>query len=197
MAQQVQVRAEPVRPNRTVGWILLFGGLIGVVASFVLTVDKIHLLQDPSYVPGCTINAEFSCGTVMTSWQAELLGFPNSLIGLLTFPVVILIGVLVLARVGIPRPIWWVFQFGTLAAAVFVSWLQVQSLYEIGALCLYCMAVWAATIPIFCYVTLTTIRSDQDLTEDRSDAVVLPRWLPLLPVVWLAVIGLLVTLRFA
>ena len=35
-----------------------------------------------------------------------------------------------------------------------MHWLIFQSLYVIGALCPYCMAVWAVTIPICWYVTL-------------------------------------------
>ena len=42
---------------------------------------------------------------------------------------------------------------------VFVHWLIFQSLYVIGALCPYCMVVWAVTIPIFWYVTLHNLRS--------------------------------------
>ena len=34
-----------------------------------------------------------------------------------------------------------------MAAAVFITWLQTQSLYVIDALCLWCMLVWTVTIP--------------------------------------------------
>lgn len=37
---------------------------------------------------------------------------------------------------------------------VFVHWLIGQSLYRIGALCPYCMAVWVATIAVSWYTTL-------------------------------------------
>lgn len=40
-----------------------------------------------------------------------------------------------------------------------VSWLQYQSLYEIGALCPYCMVVWSVTIPIFIWVTARNLRA--------------------------------------
>ncbi|RIJ78029.1 Vitamin K epoxide reductase [Nakamurella silvestris] len=188
---------------RGIGWLLLIGGLVGAVASFVLTADKVHLLEDPSYVPGCSINAQFSCGSVMTSWQASLFGFPNSLIGLAAFPVVAALGALLLGGVRLPRWVWWSLQAGALFAVVLVHWLMIQSVYEIGALCLYCMAVWTVTIPIFWYVTLTTVGNDPatlagaDEDEIRAGRISLPRWHVVVPVLWLAAIALIVVLKFA
>lgn len=40
-----------------------------------------------------------------------------------------------------------------------MHWLIYQSLYVIGALCPYCMAVWAVTIPIFWYTSTRNLRS--------------------------------------
>ncbi|MFN6554927.1 vitamin K epoxide reductase family protein, partial [Mycolicibacterium septicum] len=61
-------------------WILI-AGVLGLAAALALTVEKIELLIDPSYVPTCSINPVISCGSVMTTWQASAFGFPNSLIG--------------------------------------------------------------------------------------------------------------------
>ena len=49
---------------------------------------------------------------------------------------------------------WAGLQLGVIAGIVFVHWLMFQSLYRIGALCPYCVVVWAVTIPLFWYVTL-------------------------------------------
>ena len=206
-----------VRVPRGVGLLLTLGGVVGLIASLVLTVDKIHLLQDPSYVPGCFINAEFSCGSVMTSWQASLFGFPNSLVGLVGFAVVTALGVVVATGTALPRWIWWGLQFGVLAAVVFIHWLMVQSIFDIEALCLYCMAVWAVTIPMFTYVTAVTVLSDPARhhgPDDGSDeegvddegvdtapgsatvAVHLSPRLVLIPLIWLAGVAALIVIRF-
>ncbi len=66
---------------RLLPWLLLLGGLIGLTASAVLTVEKIAILRDPAYVPSCSINPVLSCGSVMTTPQAEAFGFPNPLLG--------------------------------------------------------------------------------------------------------------------
>ena len=137
------------QPGRGLGWLLTVGGAIGFVAAFVLMVEKIQILIDPSYVPSCSINPVLSCGSIMVTDQASAFGFPNPLIGVAGFPIVIATGVLVLARVALPRWWWAGLQAGAGLALVFMGWLAFQSLYRIGALCPYCMVVWAVVIAIF------------------------------------------------
>jgi uncharacterized membrane protein len=144
--------------NRIVAWVLAVGGFVGLVASFVLTIEKIALLKDPFYVPTCSINPVLSCGSIMKTEQAELFGFPNPLIGIAGFAVVTTLGVLLLAGAELPSWVWIGLQVGVTFGVLFVHWLIVQSLYEIGALCPYCVVVWAVTIPIFWYTTLRNIR---------------------------------------
>ena len=49
-------------------------------------------------------------------------------------------------------------QLGTTGGVVLVHWLIYQSLYEIAALCPYCMVVWAVTIPLLVVVTSIALR---------------------------------------
>jgi uncharacterized membrane protein len=144
--------------DRAIGWILTITGLLGAMAAFTLAVEKIHLLTDPSYTPSCSINPILSCGSVMITPQASAFGFPNPLLGVATFPVVVTLGVLVLARVRLPRFCWLGLQAGATFAVVFVHWLMFASLYRIGALCPYCMVVWVAVVVLFWYTTLYNLR---------------------------------------
>ena len=48
---------------------------------------------------------------------------------------------------------WLGLNLGALFGFGFAIWLITQSLYVIGALCPWCMVVWAATIPVFWMVT--------------------------------------------
>jgi uncharacterized membrane protein len=146
---------------RLLPWLLVVGGAVGLVAAFTLMVEKIALLRDPAYVPTCSINPILSCGSVMTKPQAEAFGFPNPLLGLVGFAIVVTVGVALLGRARLPRWFWLGLQAGVTFGAVFVHWLIYQSLYVIGALCPYCMAVWAVTMPIFWYVTLHNLGSGQ------------------------------------
>ncbi len=42
--------ARPVS-DRALAWLMLVGGVVGFTAAFVLAVEKIALLTDPSYTP--------------------------------------------------------------------------------------------------------------------------------------------------
>ncbi|MEV7602388.1 vitamin K epoxide reductase family protein [Kitasatospora sp. NPDC089797] len=196
--------AAPTPSPRTFGasrpfaWLLLVGGAVGLFASSVLTLDKIHLLKDPSYVPSCNINPIISCGSIMRSEQAEAFGFPNSLIGLAAFGVVIAIGAGLLAGASFRRWFWLGLQAGTVFGIGFVTWLMYQALYRISALCPYCMVVWAAMIPLFWYATLHNLRSGVIPVGPRVRTAVreAARYHWVVPALWYAVIVLLVLNRF-
>lgn len=145
-------------PTRVLPWVLTIGGAIGLAAALVLTIEKIALLKDPEYVPTCSLNPVLSCGSIMRTPQAEAFGFPNPLLGVVGFTVVLTVGVALLAKVSLPAWFWVGLQGGAFLGVLFVHWLIYQSLYRIGALCPYCMVVWAVTIPIFWYVTLHNLR---------------------------------------
>jgi uncharacterized membrane protein len=151
---------------------LLTGGLIGFLAALVLAVEKYALLADPAYVPTCSLNPILSCGSVMTSPQAEAFGFPNPLLGVAGFPVVAATGAALVAGGRLAEWFWGSLQAGVTAAVVFVHWLMFASLYRIEALCPYCMVVWAVTIPLFTAVTLRNLTAWAPRLPSRVNAVV-------------------------
>lgn len=139
--------------------LLVVGGFIGFAASFVLTIDKLKLLKNPDFVPLCDISAIVSCTDVMKSDQSGIFGFPNPLLGLVGFTIVITLGVVVWAGADLAEWVWGGLQVGTIAGLALIHWLAYQTLYEIGALCPYCMIVWTVTIVIFFYVLLRNLRA--------------------------------------
>lgn len=139
-------------------WILAPAASIGLLAAFVLTLEKIALLQDPTHKLSCSINPVLSCGSIIMSDQASAFSFPNPFLGLIGFSVVLTIGIALLAGANFKRWFWRGLQAGVTLGLVFCIWLIYQSLYTIGALCLYCMVVWAVTWLIFWYTTLYNIR---------------------------------------
>lgn len=172
-------------------WILI-AGFLGLAAALALTIEKIELLIDPSYVPSCSINPVISCGSVMSTAQASVFGFPNSLIGVVAFTVAVVTGVLALAGVRLPRWYWAGFAIGTLAGVVMVHWLIFQSLYRIGALCPYCMVVWAVTIPLL--VVVASVALEPLHTSALARGVHQWRWS--LVVLWFTFLILLILVRF-
>ncbi|WP_338538791.1 vitamin K epoxide reductase family protein [Janibacter terrae] len=142
---------------RRVGWLYVVTGLVGLVAAVALLVEKMAVLKDPEHVPACSINPILSCGSVMSTPQAEAFGIPNPIIGVMGFAVLAMLGV-VLASGSTIRPwLLWAAQVAVTLAAIFIHWLVYQSLYVIGALCPYCMAVWVVTIAAFWHTSVHTM----------------------------------------
>jgi len=179
-------------PRSSALWVLI-AGVVGLASALTLTIEKIELLINPDYIPSCSINPVLSCGSVMITPQASLFGFPNPLIGIVAFAVVTVTGVLALAKVNLPRWYWAGLAVGTLLGTVFVHWLIFQSLYRIGALCPYCMVVWAVTIPLLVVATSIAVAP-----QHSGNAVVraLHTWRWSLVTLWFTGVVLLILERF-
>ncbi|MGP3990283.1 vitamin K epoxide reductase family protein [Streptomyces sp. 3N207] len=176
-------------------WMLIVTGAAGLLASWVITLDKFKLLEDKNFKPGCSINPVVSCGNIMQSDQAAAFGAPNPMIGLVAYGIVICVGVTLLTRTTFPRWYWLTFNAGCLFGVGFVTWLQYQSLYNIGNLCLWCCLAWVATIIMFWYVTAHSVRNGflPAPAAVRGFADEFP-WV--LPVLHIGVIGILVLTRW-
>ena len=127
------------------------------VASAILVLERLELYEDAGYITSCDINPWVSCGRVMGTWQSELFGFPNPLIGIVAFAVVITTAMVTLSGASPGRWYWAGLQAGVTAGTVFTIWLWSQALFEIHILCLYCMIVWAAMIPLFILLTVRNL----------------------------------------
>ncbi|MGD9960844.1 vitamin K epoxide reductase family protein [Nocardioides sp.] len=173
-----------------VGLVIL--GSAGLLAAFTLTVDKFRLLEDPSFVPSCDLNPVLSCGSVMITDQASVFGFPNPLLGLIGFSVVITIGVLLAVGTRPPRWVMAGLAVGAAAGLAFFHWLAFQSLYRIGALCPWCMVVWAVTIPIAVWSILVALR----LMADSRVVTALWSVRYLIVLAWYLVFAVLILVRF-
>ncbi|WP_405702419.1 vitamin K epoxide reductase family protein [Streptomyces sp. NBC_00069] len=150
---------EPAATPRALAWLLVLTGAAGVLASWVITLDKFLLLEDPDFKPACSLNPVVSCGSVMKSDQAAAFGFPNPLLGLVAYGAVVCVGAGLLAGARYRGWFWLGLNAGTVFGVGFCSWLMVQSLYEINALCLWCCLTWAATLLMFWAVTAYNVRT--------------------------------------
>ncbi len=142
------------RLARWLPWILIICGVIGVIASLVITQDKFELAANPHFQPICDLNPIISCGSVMQSAQAHTFGFMNPYIGLIGFPVVVMTGVAMLAGARFKRWYWLGLQVGLALGTAFAYWLLWQSIYRIHALCPWCLSVDVVITTALWYVTL-------------------------------------------
>lgn len=187
--------AGGIGAGRAFSWLLVITGAAGLLASWVITIDKFKLLEDPSFTPGCSLNPVVSCGNIMKSDQAAVFGFPNPMLGLVTYSMVIAIGVALLSGARFKRWYWLGLNAGCAFGVVFCTWLMYQSLYNINSLCLWCSLAWAATIVMFCYVTTHNVRHRTiKVPEGLRSALLEFHWMP--PVLWIGIIGMLILTRW-
>lgn len=144
--------------TKVLPYILIAAGIVGIIASFVLTYDKIHVLTDNSYEPSCNINPILSCGSVMKTEQASLLGVPNTVFGLIAFSMLLTFGFLLAGGAKVKKWVWIGAQIAATVGVIFMHYLFFQGVYRINAICPWCFVVWIITIPTFWYITLYNLR---------------------------------------
>jgi uncharacterized membrane protein len=136
-------------PSKSFAWFSILLGVLGWVAAFALTLERLHVAANPDAVLSCDMNVFISCKSVMLTEQARLFGFPNPLIGLAAFVAPIFVGFAVLAGAQFKQWFWRVYLVGLTMGFAFVLWLFTQSTFVIHVLCPYCMLAWLAMIPLF------------------------------------------------
>ncbi len=191
-------RAAGSAPHRTgslrgYGYFLIATGGVALAAALILTIEKINLLENPDQALSCDLSAFVSCGGVVNQWQASVFGFPNPLMGIVGFSIVVTLGVLLAAGTTLPRWFWGGIAAGTTFGIGFVTWLQSQSIYEIQVLCPYCMVVWTMMIPMF------VVSIGQVLRQYRPDAAVtrfVNDWRVLIVALWYVAVLSLIWFQF-
>lgn len=171
--------------SRGTAVVMLVTGAVALFAAITLIVDKVRLLESEAAgtdtTLGCDLNAFVSCGGVINTDQASVFGFPNPIMGIVGFSVVVTLAVLLLAGATFPRWIWAGLLAGTVFGIGFVTWLQYQSIYEIQKLCPWCMVVWAMMIPLFVVVAARTLR---EIAPRAGLTRFLGNWTVLVVVLW-------------
>ena len=137
---------------------MVISGFIGLVTSFVLSIEAWQLAADSSARFGCDISSVLSCSAVAQTWQARILGFPNAFLGIFFEAVVLAISVALCAGVRFPR--WYMLGTNLLytVALFFAFWLFSQSYFVIQVLCPWCLLITLTTTLVFGGITRINIR---------------------------------------
>lgn len=146
------------RLSKALPYILIVGGVIGIICSLVLISDQIKIWENPGFIPACNLNPIVSCGTVMNSKQGEVFGIPASFLGLMIFPAIVTVGVAMVAGAKFKSWFWQLLELGMLGSVVFALWLFWLSMYRVQALCPFCLTVDVAMYTMAWYVTLYVVR---------------------------------------
>ncbi len=149
-----------LKSDRWIFGVMLTFGIVGLIASFVLSVEEIHLIKNPDSLLSCTFNLVLNCATVMKTWQASVFGFPNMFIGLMGFPMVIMIALFGLSQVRFPR--WFLIgaEIGYVFWTLFAYWLFFNSVYVIQVLCPWCLVVTFSMTMLSATITHYNLREN-------------------------------------
>jgi uncharacterized membrane protein len=164
---------ERARSYRKTYIFMLVSSLASLISSLVLSVDAIAIAKNAATRLSCDVNAVVSCGKVARSWQSNLLGFPNSFIGLICEPVVISVAVAGLGLVMFPK---WFLKTALIVYGLglaFAFWLLSQSFFVIKAFCPWCLIVTVSTVTVFSTMLRINLRENSfNFSEKRQEGIV-------------------------
>lgn len=140
-----------INTQNFLGLIIFIFSLTGTIASLMLTIERIHYLSNPNANLLCSINSTFNCKSVMNSPEAEIFGFPNSLLGLIGYSIFITYGLFLMfkSKKYLINIIDYIYFSGSFIAFIFSHWLMYVSVFLIEALCIYCIISYISATNIF------------------------------------------------
>ena len=122
--------------NRGTAIEMAVSGIVGLCASFVLSIEAWQLAADQGRTFSCDVSSVLSCSAVAATPQARVLGFPNAFLGIFFEAVVLTVSFALIAGVRFPK--WYFLGVEALytIGLIFAYWLFTQSYFVIHVLCL-------------------------------------------------------------
>lgn len=140
-------------------YLLIIGGVLGLLFSFILSHDTLQIALKPGYAPSCNFNPVLSCGSVIRAEGDTILGLPFPYYGIAAFTAILTAGVGMFAGAVYKRWYWLTFQtFAVLGFAGAIA-LLLKSMFVIHALCPFCLGVDLIVSILVWYLTLYNIDS--------------------------------------
>lgn len=187
-----------LRPPRGLAVFWIAGGLSAGATSFLLFLEYVGQLTGRAAIISCSISPIVTCGPNLLAPAGNLLGFTNSLIGMVAFCGPVFAGASALAAPsGLARWYWRTFSVFVLGGFVLVHWFAWRSVFEFGSLCPWCMTVWLATIPLFWFTAGWALRDGVwgDGPRGRRAGAAMLSWAPLITILDYALIAVAAQLR--
>jgi uncharacterized membrane protein len=137
---------KEISQPKTLYKIITIASSVGLVASFLQMLEKLILLENPNAVLTCDINSVFSCTNILNSWQSSVFGFPNTLMCIIYFSLLLAIGLVGWTGSNINKKLRLTLQGMTLFFIGFGFWYLWQSIFAVGGLCIFCMFCYGAVL---------------------------------------------------
>lgn len=183
-----EIEASRRISDKQFGWLLIILGAVAFGASMALSIEKYLKLANPDHVASCSFNLFLDCSEAMASSQGAIFGFPNPLIGIFAFTVVITSGVVLVAGAKLPRWYWLALLAGTTLGLVMIVFLMFTSIHVLQRLCPYCMVVWSMMLPLWWYQVVRAAQERHLPVSESVRAGLMKNKHFILPLLYLAVI---------
>lgn len=159
---------------KTLFAIMTIGAAMGFVASFLQMLEKLTLLKNAHAVLSCNLNSIFNCSNVLNAHQNSVFGFPNSMLCMTFFALMLSAGLIGWTGSVLNAKLRLIYQGLAVFFVGFGLWYFWQSIFNIGVLCIYC---------IFCFSGLLLINfswlrlNHQDFGLSRKHQKRLENWI--------------------
>lgn len=132
--------------SKSLWWTLVGASTVGLLASFVQTVERIDYAKNPKVPLSCDVNAIFSCSNVFDAWQSSVFGFSNSLMCIVFFTLTLGVALAGATSSTINRTLRYVVHFMAAFFLGFGAWYLQQSTFVIGYICIFCIGCYGAVV---------------------------------------------------
>lgn len=132
--------------TKSTWWVLSIASLVGLLASFVQTVERIEYAKNAKLALRCNINGVFSCSSVFDAWQSSVFGFSNSLMCIVFFAISLGAAIAALSGSSLHKNYRLILWGASVFFLGFGAWYIWQSAYVINALCIFCIFCYGAVI---------------------------------------------------
>ena len=142
--------------------LMFISSIVIFFASLELSIDSLKIARDGS-VSGnlsCDLGGFLSCSSVMSHPTAEMFGFPNSFLGLVSAGIMITFAVALLMKVKFPRLFMFMAQIGYFGGVIYAFILFYISVTAIHFLCPWCLSVQVTTLIAFFMLLRINILED-------------------------------------
>lgn len=131
--------------------LLIGASLVGLIASFWQAFERVQMLKNPGQELSCNISPVVECGSVLENNLAAVFGPPNAFIGVVVFSILLAFGLQRLSDGKWNNVVRNLALFFSVVIFLFSVWFFAVSLYVIGKICIFCIFIWAVSMPIGLY----------------------------------------------
>lgn len=147
-------------PNLLVG-----SSLVGLIAAFWQATERINMLKNPDQTLNCNLSPVVDCSGVLGNKLAAVFGPPNAMIGIVVFSMLLAFGLVRLSGGTWSNITQKIVTALSKLIFLFSIWFFWVSLYSIGKICIFCVFIWAVSIPIGIYGVKDYLDSQKKLPK--------------------------------